>query len=445
MHRTRPVAIAISVCFIFALALPAQQQDQNERRSRPIDAETRTLDNIFRLPRNVKLTDTQSAKIKALREKQGRDLAAKFLELQRKLNAVYTEQQLADRRKATSEARKAGKNAAQQREAGNAAVKLSDEQKSQIDKLRQEQQELLASVRREINAVLGRSSRRGNSAPRILPTHANVKYGPHERNVLDFWMAKTNQPAPVLVSIHGGGFRGGNKSVSGALLQQCLDSGISVAAITYRLSQHAIAPASFTDSARAIQFVRSRAKPWNIDPKRMAATGGSAGAGISLWLGFHDDMADLDSDDPVLRQSTRLSGMFVNNGQTSYDPRFIRDLFSGTDTYQHSALAQLFDVDLTKLDQLPESKLRLFEMVSPINHLSEDDPPAILSYNRSIDTKVTNQSIGIHHAQFGKVLKQRMDALGIRCEVYAVGKNLDGGPALSTIEFVQQILAVKKS
>jgi len=69
-------------------------------------------------------------------------------------------------------------------------------------------------------------------------------------------------------------------------------SGISVVAITYRLSDTALAPAQFHDSARAVQFIRSRAKDWNLDPKPIAATGGSAGAGLSLWLGFHDDLAD---------------------------------------------------------------------------------------------------------------------------------------------------------
>ncbi len=109
------------------------------------------------------------------------------------------------------------------------------------------------------------------------PTYENVKYGPHERNVLDFWQAKSAQPTPVLVSIHGGGFVAGNKSVSPQLLKDCLDSGISVAAINYRYSTQAIAPAPFHDGARAVQFLRSKAKDWNIDPKRFAATGGSAG------------------------------------------------------------------------------------------------------------------------------------------------------------------------
>ena len=95
------------------------------------------------------------------------------------------------------------------------------------------------------------------------------------------------------------------------LLKDCLDSGISVAAINYRYSTQAIAPAPFQDGARAVQFLRSKAKDWNLDPQRFAATGGSAGAGISLWLGFHNDLADPKSEDPVLRQSTRLACMVV--------------------------------------------------------------------------------------------------------------------------------------
>jgi hypothetical protein len=69
--------------------------------------------------------------------------------------------------------------------------------------------------------------------------------------------------------------------------------------------------------------------------------------------------------------------MAVFNAQTSYDPRFIRDLLPGTDTYKHAALAHLFDVDLNKLDDLPKDKYKLFEEVSPITHLTKDDPPAL--------------------------------------------------------------------
>jgi acetyl esterase len=243
------------------------------------------------------------------------------------------------------------------------------------------------------------------------PVCPDVKYGPYARNVMDVWLAKSDKPTPVLVSIHGGGFRHGDKSVEGRVLDECLKAGISVAAITYRLSDEAKAPAQFLDSARAIQFIRSKAKEWNLDPARMAATGGSAGAGISLWLGFHDDLADPKNSDPVLRQSTRLTCMAVYNGQTSYDPRFIRQLFPGANTYKHQALAQLFDADLDKLDELPKEKYKLFEEVSALPHLTKDDPPVLLIYAADMD------DTGIHSARFGKVLNEKMDALGIECQV----------------------------
>src|SRR5687767_14243164 len=155
------------------------------------------------------------------------------------------------------------------------------------------------------------------------PTHADVKYGPYERNVMDVWLASSEKPTPVLVSIHGGGFGRGEKRVSPELLRGCREARISVAAITYRFSNQAIAPAQFHDAARAIQFLRHNARQWNLDPRRVAATGSSAGAGLSLWLGFHDDRADPKSEDLVLRESSRLTCMSVFNGQTSYDPRFI--------------------------------------------------------------------------------------------------------------------------
>ena len=58
------------------------------------------------------------------------------------------------------------------------------------------------------------------------PDLANVSYGPYERNVVDLWKAKSERPTPLVVFIHGGGFRGGDKSnLSPILLDLCLDAG----------------------------------------------------------------------------------------------------------------------------------------------------------------------------------------------------------------------------
>src|SRR5881396_2297342 len=73
----------------------------------------------------------------------------------------------------------------------------------------------------------------GWQAPPLPPPDvANARYGPHERNVLDVWKAKSSQPAPIVVFIHGGGFTQGDKSgVPPPLLNECLRAGIAVASI----------------------------------------------------------------------------------------------------------------------------------------------------------------------------------------------------------------------
>lgn len=407
------------------------------------------VDQLFRLPEGVALSDEQQQRLDALRDQLSGELREKLSDLRRQIDEVYTDAQRAAMRAAQTAARQAGKQGNELRQAIASAVELTARQQAQIAQLQREQRQLLESVRGRIAEVLTEAQRAqaGLRAPRgaaerprrPAPTHANVKYGPAERNVLDVWLAESKQPTPLLISIHGGGFRGGNKSVDGDLLEQCLQAGISVAAITYRLSGEAIAPAQHHDAARAVQFLRSKAEQWNLDAGRFAATGGSAGAGLSLWLGFHDDLADPDNADPVLRESTRLSGMFVYNGQTSYDPRVIREMFPGSDTYQHSALAQLFDVDLERLDELSEEKYRLFEYVSALGHLTRDDPPVMLIYGRPLDAKVSSQGIGIHHAKFGVMLKEKMDTLGIACEVVAAGQRVGGGEATRPIDFLRKV------
>jgi len=256
--------------------------------------------------------------------------------------------------------------------------------------------------------------RKGGEKP--TPDLAEVKYGPHERNVLDLWKAKSDQPTPLVVFIHGGGFRAGSKeTLSSALLAGLREKGISVMAINYRLSPEFSFPAHYMDCARAIQFARSKAKEWNLDPARIGSTGGSAGAGTSLWIGFHDDMADAKNADPVLRQSTRLTCMAVSAAQSSYDPRDIKK-WVGEAAAKHPALIGFYGLKSDQLDT-PEAHKR-YEAASAINHLTAGDPPVYAFYGEggelSADAKPGQ---GIHHINFGLRLKEKMDALKIECTI----------------------------
>lgn len=268
------------------------------------------------------------------------------------------------------------------------------------------------------------------------PTHANVRYGDHERNVLDLWIAESENPTPFVVYYHGGGFRAGDKrSLSPELLAGLLGKGISVAAANYRLSDTAPFPAAMHDSARALQFLRSRAAEYGLDPARAGATGGSAGAGISLWLAFHDDLADPESEDPVLRQSSRLSVAVVTSGQTSYDPRFVGKLF---DTDQvHPALIAFFGMSAPE-DVAKEEFHAAFREASPIEHATADDPPVYLYYSQPNDPLPKGSSGGkhIHHPAFGFALQKKLAPLGVPCVVrlrkdFAAGRS----PTAEWIDF----------
>lgn len=256
---------------------------------------------------------------------------------------------------------------------------------------------------------------RRNQAERPTPELADAKYGPYERNVLDLWKAKSGQPTPLVVFIHGGAFKAGDKKmISPRMLKGLLTNGVSVMAINYRLSPGVHFPTHYMDCARAIQFARLHANAWNIDPKRIGATGGSAGAGTSLWIGFHDDTADPKSRDPVLRESTRLRCMVVLGAQSTYDPRVIKEWVSEP-TSKHPALLDFYGLQPDELDTSKAHKL--YEDASPVTHLTADDPPAFLYYNES-DAPVPPDApngAGIHHPNFGKKLKERMDWLKIEC------------------------------
>lgn len=250
------------------------------------------------------------------------------------------------------------------------------------------------------------------------PDIAEGRYGQLERNVFDLWRPKTKKPSPLVVYIHGGGFVNGDKgNLSPILLKRLLDNGIAVMAINYSLLPKHLYPQAYKDSGRAIQFARSQAKAWNIDKTKVSAMGSSAGGLTALWIGFRDDMADPSSDDPVLRESTRLSSMAVWSAQTT----LVSDIVAarvGTATLKHSFYTGRF-FGMRAADMQTEKGQELTREASPLSHLTKDDPPvwAYYSVADKPQTDDTTVSDAIHHPYFGKLLKEEMDKLKIECKL----------------------------
>lgn len=259
------------------------------------------------------------------------------------------------------------------------------------------------------------------SIPR--PTLSEVRYGPHERHVLDFWKAESDQPTPLVFVIHGGGWQSGSKERLDRFAdpQTLLEAGISVVAINYRLMKHSagVVPpvkAPLHDAARALQFVRSKAGEWNLDKARVGAAGGSAGACSSLWLAYHDDLADPDSEDPVARESTRLWCAAVTGPQTTLDPQQMKEWTPNSRYGAHAFGKKDFAEFLASREEI----LPWIREYSPYALTSKDDPPVALYFNAA-PAIGKPQKDPTHTANFGVKLKERCDELGIGCELVHPG------------------------
>lgn len=255
------------------------------------------------------------------------------------------------------------------------------------------------------------------------PTLSEVSYGDHERHVLDFWKAESAQPTPLAFVIHGGGWKGGSKERLHrfADADALLKAGISVVAINYRLMKHSegVKPpvkAPLHDAARALQFVRSKSKEWNIDPDRIGAAGGSAGGCSSLWLAYHPDLADPQSKDPIARESTRLACVAARGPQTTLDPKQMKEWTPNSSYGGHAFGKENFAGFLKDREEI----LPWIAEYSPYGLASKDDPPVALFFGKppAIGKREKDPT---HSANFGAMLQQRCRELGIGCELVYPG------------------------
>lgn len=285
---------------------------------------------------------------------------------------------------------------------------------------------------------------------------ANVSYGYHKKNVFDIFLPESDMPVPLVIFIHGGGFRGGdlaakyNKNGTGEI-KKFLTSGIAFATIDYRtieLNDTIGVLRSLNDSKRCLQFIRFHAKELNIDKTRIALYGSSAGAGTSAWLGFSNNMADPTNEDPVLRESTRVSAIGLIETQATYDmQKWETVVFK-----QHGlTLKQLL---------AGEAKQRLLAFYG-ISDFNEFNSPKIEQYRKKIDflslmtaddpefwMKNAKQPLALtkeikvinHHALHAKALKDQADAIGLNNVSYMPELNIADSSKVDLVSFIKRKL-----
>jgi hypothetical protein len=274
------------------------------------------------------------------------------------------------------------------------------------------------------------------------PTYSDIRYGVHERNVMDVWLAQSDAPTPCVMYIHGGGWVQGDKRAALGGFQHFLNAGLSVASINYRYLKQTIVDSGSSrgtgpvlprgdypeppvrepleDAARALQFIRHNAAKWNIDPVRVAVSGSSAGACSALWLNFHDDLADPDADDPVKRQSTKPYCTATDGAQTSLDPKQVQEWISNT-AYGMGAFGFIWDksdptVEFRSGLRYRDEVLPWIKEYSPYELVTKDDPPAYLYYHAGSPQKGKEVQDPNHSSNYGALLVEKLEALGLDYE-----------------------------
>lgn len=287
----------------------------------------------------------------------------------------------------------------------------------------------------------------------IAATHTNIAYGTHERNVFDLWLADSKKATPLVIYIHGGGFVGGDKSrvYEYPDVDQFLAAGVSFASINYRYMTQLMdgIPGCMRDSKRAIQFIRHKAKEWNIDKELVGVYGGSAGAGTSLWLGLHDEMADPTNEDPILRESTRVKVIGAIATQATYDFTKWSSVLGVTypsEEIEQAALMQgAMALGLKSVEAMEtEEGKAIRKDVDFLKLISKDDPPVFVKNEMPGDpVNVFNMNQVQHHPLHAMALKEELDKINHEAQVYAPG--LDVAPPddhqLSLPEFFIKHLA----
>ena len=278
---------------------------------------------------------------------------------------------------------------------------------------------------------------------------ADISYGDHSNNKFDVFLPTSESPTALVIFIHGGGFSNGDKTKAyeryESQIREFLSRNIAFATINYRFLSETDKGviAALNDSKRCLQFIKYYAASFNVDKNRVACFGSSAGAGTSLWLGLNDDMADPNSIDPILRESTRTPAIGAIATQATYDILRYEEVFE--------------DYNIS-IDRIPAQFLQRLNPFYGLDDFSEVYDPEIVSYRAKVDMLklmdkndppiwVKNEQKDVlpmmdlqHHPAHARLLKHYADSIGLDSRFYIPGFEIEDPSGEGLIDFFDRIL-----
>jgi acetyl esterase/lipase len=239
-------------------------------------------------------------------------------------------------------------------------------------------------------------------------------------------------PFPVILSIHGGAFKAGDKA-DGQItpMVEGLKRGYAVISINYRLSGEAIFPAQIFDVKAAVRWIRANAKQYHLNPEKIAAWGGSAGGTLSALLGTSGnvkELEDLSMGNPT--QSSRVLAVVDWFGPTDFLKMDEQLKASGVKNPQTHSIPDSPESQLIgkNLADAPE----LVRKVNPETYITPDDPPFFIQHGR-IDHLVPYQ-------QSENLAAKLTSVIGKDKVTFELLENNDhGGPGFTTDQNINKV------
>lgn len=228
----------------------------------------------------------------------------------------------------------------------------------------------------------------------------DVIYGRKHGMALTFDVFQPTQGGPGsgvgLILVVSGGWFSAHEAISLPLIEPFLDRGYTVFAVVHGSQPKFTIPEILSDLHRAVRFIRYHAEDYGIDPDRIGIYGGSAGGHLSLMQGTAGIAGNPEAKDPVEQTSSRVQAVaclfpptdFLNYGKPGENAlgRGILENFK--------APFDFHELDTTRNVYVPISdEERILEIgrdISPISHVSPDDPPTLILHGDA-DTLVPIQ------------------------------------------------------
>ena len=194
-------------------------------------------------------------------------------------------------------------------------------------------------------------------------------------------------PLPVILWVCGGGWRGSSKENATVWL---VDHGFALAAIEYRVSGEAIAPANIHDCKAAVRWLRAHAAAHGLDPERIGAFGASAGGHLVALLGASHGVPALEGDGGNPHESSAVRAVCDFCGPS--------DLTRIAIPAVRQQFALLYEVTAQYLGGQVEQRSELARLVSPLTYASRSTPPMLIVHGREDDVVPVEESIILHEA-----------------------------------------------